>query len=145
MAERLRHSARRVPPSAASERASHARCRPLSADCGLQAASCCAQCPRWHSLEARAVRNAPASITRFLLAQVPVAHPIMSRASPPGEQSQHPLLRQAIRTTGSSICCLDNSATLEQNEGNVCILFERQSAAGRCLRRYLRRSHRLRR
>ncbi len=65
----------------------------------------------------RAVRDAPASIARFLLPQVPIAR----RASPPREQSQHPLLRQAIRTAGSSICCLDNSAGLEQNEDDVVL------------------------
>ena len=69
----------------------------------------------------RAVRNAPASITRFLLAQVPVAR----RAPPPGEQSQHPLLKQAIRTAGSSMCSLDNSAALEQNEGDFVVSFLR--------------------
>ena len=69
----------------------------------------------------RAVRNAPASITRFLLAQVPVAR----RASPPGEQSQHPLLRHAIHTAGSIMCSLDNSAALEQNERDVVVSFLR--------------------
>ena len=90
--------------------ASHARCRPPSADCGLQATLCCAQCPK-----------TLLAITRFLLAQVPVAH----RASPSGEQSQHPLLRQASRTIGSSMCCLGNSAALEQNERDVVVSFSR--------------------